>query len=159
MRRSAELYINLCNTMDRLSKRNEGLAADHLRLSLSLQSLTDASQDTYATDMNDVPLLNGGLQATAKHLSNSQGLLEDEARAWDRGVLEDLKRQRDALVSVRDMFERRERYDRDNIPHLERRIQSNEAKLVAIRGKPEGMVKPGEVEKVTEAIIKVKKCL
>jgi sorting nexin-8 len=141
--------------MDRLSKRNEGLAADHLRLSLSLQSLTDASQETYATDTNDVPLLNEGLHATAKHLSNSHNLLEDEARAWDEGVLEDLKRQRDALVSMRDMFDRRDRYDKDNIPYLERRIQTNENKLVAIRTKPEGLVKPGEVEKVTEAIIKV----
>jgi sorting nexin-8 len=141
--------------MDRLSKRNEGLAADHLRLSLSLQSLTDASQETYASDTNDVPLLNEGLHATAKHLSNSQSLLEDEARAWDQGVLEDLKRQRDTLVSMRDMFDRRDRYDKDNIPYLERRIQNNETKLVAIRAKPEGLVKPGEVEKVTDAIIKV----
>lgn len=157
VRRSAEIYINLCNLMDRLAKRNEGLAADHLRISLSLQSLTDISQDTYATDTNDVPLLNEGLQATAKHMSNSQSLLEDEARAWDQGVLEDLKRQRDALVSMRDMFDRRDRYDTNNIPYLERRIQTNENKLVAIRTKPENLVKPGEVERVTEAILKVRK--
>ncbi|RDW94832.1 PX-containing protein [Coleophoma crateriformis] len=159
VRRSAEIYINLCNLMDRLAKRNEGLAADHLRLSLSLQSLTDASIDTYATDTNDVPLLNEGLQATAKHVSNSQSLLEDEARAWDQGVLEDLKRQRDSLVSMRDMFDRRERYDKDNIPYLERRIQSNESRLVTIRGKPEGLIKPGEIEKVTDAIIKDKQSI
>ena len=136
VRRSAEIYINLCNLMDRMSKRTDGLAADHLRVSLSLQTLADASQDTYATDTNDVPLLNEGLNATAKHLSNAQTLLEDEARAWDEGVLEDLKRQRDALVSVRDMFDRRDRYDKDNIPYLERRIQSNEHKLVSIRSNP-----------------------
>ncbi|KAE9370497.1 hypothetical protein N431DRAFT_411906 [Stipitochalara longipes BDJ] len=159
IRRSAEIYINLCNLMDRLAKRHEGLAADQLRLSLSLEALTDASQDTYATDTNDVPLLNEGLHATAKHLSNSQSLLEDEARAWDQGVLEDLKRQRDALVSMREMFDRRDRYDKDNIPQLERRIQSNETKLVAIRAKPEGLVKPGEIEKVTEAIIKDKQSI
>jgi sorting nexin-8 len=117
--------------------------------------LTDASQDTYSTDTNDVPLLNDGLNATAKHLSNSQSLLEDEAKAWDQGVLEDLKRQRDALVSVRELFDRRDRYDRDNIPTLEKRLESNEAKLIALRAKPEGMVKAGEVEKVAEAIIKV----
>ncbi|KAG4441273.1 hypothetical protein IFR05_003264 [Cadophora sp. M221] len=159
VRRSAEVYINLCNLMDRLSKRNEGLAADQLRLSLSLQSLIDSSGDTYATDTNDVPLLNEGLNATAKHLSNSQTLLEDEARAWDQGVLEDLKRQRDALVSMRDMFDRRDRYDKDNIPYLERRIQNNETKLVTIRQKPDGLVKPGEIEKVTEAIIRDKESI
>jgi len=145
--------------MDRLSKRTEGLAADHLRISLSLQSLADTSQDTYATDTNEVPLLNEGLHATAKHMSNSQSLLEDEARAWDQGVLEDLKRQRDALVSVRDLFDRRDRYDRDNIPALEKKIQNNEQKLIAIRAKPTDLIKPGEVEKVTEAIIKVRAIL
>jgi len=156
VRRSADIYINLCNLVDRLSKRTEGLAADHLRISLSLQTLSDVSQDTYASDTNDVPLLNEGLNATAKHMSNSQSLLEDEARAWDQGVLEDLKRQRDSLVSVRDMFDRRDRYDKDNIPYLERRIQSNETKLVSIRAKPEDLIKPGEVDKVTDAIIKVR---
>lgn len=155
IRRSAEIYITLCNLLDRTAKRNEGLAADHSRLSSSLQSLTDATQDTYATDTNDVPLLNEGLMATAKHLSNSQSLLEDEARAWDEGVLEDLKRQRDALVSMREMFDRRDRYDKDNIPYLERRIQTNEGKLTTLRNKPEGLLKPGEIEKVTDAIIKV----
>jgi sorting nexin-8 len=141
--------------MDRLAKRKEGLAADHSRVAHSLQSLTDASADVYATDTNLVPLLNEGLAATAKHMSDSQSLLEDEARAWDQGVLEDLKRQRDSLVSMRDMFDRRDRYDKDNIPQLERRIQSNESKLVTIRSKSSELIKPGEIEKVTEAIIKV----
>lgn len=158
IRRSTEIYINLCNLMDRLAKRSEGLAADHGRLSLGLQSLREASENTYATDTNDVPLLNEGLQATATHISNTQSLLEDEARAWESGVLEDLKRQRDALVSVRDMFDRKDRFDRDNIPQLEKRISNNENKLSALRIKPEGLVKPGEMEKVTETIIKVRHC-
>lgn len=141
--------------MDRLVKRSEGVAADHARIALSLSSLTEASVDTYATDTNDVPLLNDGLVAMSKHLRTSQTLMEDEARAWDEGVLEDLKRQRDALVAVRDLFDRRERLDRDNIPALERRVAANETKLAALRAKPEGLVKPGEIEKVVEAIIKV----
>lgn len=155
VKRSAEIYINLCNLLDRLSKRNEGLAADHLRLSNSLQSLADQSQNTYATDTNDVPLLNEGLLATSKHVSQSRSLLDDEARAWDMGILEDLKRQRDSLVSMRDMFDRRDRYDKDNIPQLERRIQASEMKLQTLRNKPEELVKPGEIEKVTESIIRV----
>ncbi len=155
VRRSSELYISVCNIMDRLVKRSEGVAADHARIALSLMSLVDISADTYATDTNDVPLLNDGLQAMSKHLRTAQNLMEDEARAWDEGVLEDLKRQRDALVSLRDLFDRRERLDKDNIPQLERRIAANESKLTALRAKPEGMVKPGEIEKIVEAIIKV----
>ncbi len=156
VRRSSELYINICSVMDRLVKRSEGVAADHARLAVSLASLVETSGDTYATDAQDVPLLNDGLAAMSKHLRTSQSLMEDEARAWDEGVLEDLKRQRDALVSLRDLFDRRERLDRDNIPFLERRIQTNETKLATLRSKPEGLVKPGEIEKVAEAIIKVR---
>ncbi|KAF4332744.1 sorting nexin mvp-1 [Fusarium beomiforme] len=141
VKRSAELYINVCNIMDRLVKRTEGVAADHARIALSLASLTETSEDTYATDTNEVPLLNDGLVAMSKHLRTCQALMEDESRGWDEGVLEDLKRQRDALVSVREMFERRERLDKDNIPYLERRIQTNENKLANLRSKPEGMVK------------------
>lgn len=156
MRRSAELYINICSIMDRLVKRSEGVAADHARIALSLTSLTDASADTYATDTNDVPLLNDGLQAMSKHLRTSQSLMEDESRAWDEGVLEDLKRQRDALVSIRDMFDRKDRLDKDTIPYLERRIQANETKLASLRAKADGLVKPGEIDKVVESIIKVR---
>lgn len=156
VRRSAELYINVCNIMDRLVKRTEGVAADHARVAMSLTSLTETSADTYATDTNEIPLLNDGLVAMSKHLRTCQTLLEDESRGWDEGVLEDLKRQRDSLVSVRELFDRREKLDRDNIPYLERRIQANETKLAGLRAKPEGIVKPGEIEKVAEAIIKVR---
>ena len=159
VKRSAEIYINLCTLLERLSKRNEGLAADNLRFSLALQTLTESTTDTYAMDTNDVPLLNEGINATAKHLSTAQSLLEDEARAWDEGVLEDLKRQRDCLVGMRDLFDRRDRYARNNIPQLERRIEASENKLQQLRQKPEGAVKPGEIEKVESSIISDKESI
>lgn len=159
VKRSAELYINICNIMDRLVKRQEGVAADHGRVSSLLASLTETSADTYATDTNEIPLLNDGLTAMSKHLQTAQTLLVDESKGWEEGVLEDLKRQRDALVSVREMFERRERLDKDNIPYLERKIQSNETKLASLRSKPEGTIKAGEVERVAESIIKAKESI
>ncbi|THY48339.1 hypothetical protein D6C97_07671 [Aureobasidium pullulans] len=159
VRRSTEVYINMCGMVERLIKRNEGLASEYVRLSMALGSLTECSADTYAMDTNEVELLNGGLNGTAKHLSTNQTLLEDEARAWDLGVLEDLKRQRDALVSMRDMFDRRDRYARDNIPQLERRIATNESKLSGIRSRHESQIKPGEAEKVESAIVKDKQSI
>ena len=159
IRRSADVYINLCVLLDRLAKRNEGLAADSLRLSLVLQSLTEISADTYAMDTNDVPLLNEGINSTARHLSTSQTLLEDEAKAWDTGVLEDLKRQRDAFVSMRDVFDRRDRFAKDNIPQLERRIEASETKLQQLRQKPPGAVKAGETEKVEQSIVSDKESI
>lgn len=153
VKQSCEIYINLCALLERLAKRNEGLAADSLRFSLALQNLTESSADTYAIDTNDVPLLNEGINATAKHLSNAQALLEDEAKAWDTLTLEDFKKQRDALLSMRDMFDRRDRLARDNIPTLERRIEASEGKLQQLRMKPQAAVKPGEIEKVESSII------
>ena len=155
VKRSAEIYINLCALLERLAKRNDGLAADHLRFSLALQSLTEVTKDTYAVDASDIAGLNTGITATARHLSASQSLLEDEARAWTDGVLEDLKAQRDCLVSVREMFDRRDRLARNNIPQLERRIEANERKLQDLRARPPGTVKPGEAEKVEDSILKV----
>lgn len=155
VKRASELYISVCNVMDRLVRRTEGVAADHARIAVALDSLAECSADVYATDTQDVPLLNDGLAAMGRRLRECRSLLDDEARAWERGVLEDLKRQRDSLVSLRETFDRKERLDRDNIPQLERRIQQNEAKLAALRQKPDGLVKPGEIEKVVDAIIKV----
>ena len=139
--------------LERLIKRNQGVAVDYLRFSQALLALTESSQSTYATDTNDVPLLNEGVSSTAKHLTTSQSLLEDEARAWDEGALEDFKRQRDTLVSMRDVFDRRDRYAKDNIPQLERRIEINENKLAGLMGRPEGAAaKPGEQEKLEQAV-------
>lgn len=153
VRQSAEAYIGLCSLLERLAKRNQGVAADYLRFSHGLTALIEVSETTYAIDTSDVPPLNQGISCTAKHLVTSQNLLEDEARAWDEGVLEDFKKQRDTLVSVRDMFDRRDRYARDNIPQLERRIENNENKLAHLMARPEGApVKPGEQEKLEQAV-------
>lgn len=159
VKRSAEIYINLCVLLERLIKRNEGLAADSAKLSQALGLLTESSNDTYAIDNNDVPLLNEGIKSTAKHVSTTQSLLEDEARAWDTGVLEDMKSIRDSLVSMRDMFDRRDRYARDNIPQLERRIEASENKLQQLRQKPPAQIKPGELEKVESSIMSDKESI
>ncbi|KAF2768972.1 hypothetical protein EJ03DRAFT_336507 [Teratosphaeria nubilosa] len=152
VRRSAELYINLCNITERLCKRKDAIAGEYGRFSMTLNTLTEASADAYAIDTNDVPLLNEGLQGTAKHLNISQTLIEDESRAWDQGLLEDLKTMRDGLVSMRDMFDRQDRYSKDSIPQLEKRIQQNEQKLQGIKAKGD-LAKPGEAEKVETSII------
>ncbi|GAB7357989.1 hypothetical protein MBLNU230_g0156t1 [Neophaeotheca triangularis] len=158
VRRSADMYINLCNVTERLCKRKEAIAGEYGRFSLNLNTLTEASNDAYAIETNEVPLLNEGIKSTAKHLSTSQSLLEDEQRAWDEGLLEDLKSMRDALVSMRDMFDRKDKLSKDNIPQLEKRIQANESKLQQIRSKGD-LAKPGEAEKVETAIVNDKQSI
>ena len=155
VRRSADTYINLCTSLERIIKRREGLSTEYIRFQTLLSSATEATDDTYKLDTNDVPLLNEGINATSKHIGKSQGLSIDEARSWDDGVLEDFKRQRDGLVSMRDMFDRRDRYAKDTIAQCEKRIAANEQKLSAVRNKPEGTRKVGEAEKLEDAIMKV----
>ena len=145
--------------MERLIKRNEGVAADSAKFCQALSHLTDSSNDTYAIDNNDVPLLNEGIKSTAKHIATTQTLLEDEAKAWDTGVLEDFKSIRDGLVSMRDMFDRRDRFSRDNIPQLERRIEASENKLQQLRQKPPEQIKSGELEKVESSIMSDKESI
>lgn len=154
IRRGADLYINLCNLIERLVKRNEAIAGEYGRFNLNLHSITETTEGTYAVDTNDVPLLNEGIKSTAKHIATTQNLLEDESRAWDQGFLEDVKSVRDGLVSMRELFDRKDRLARDNIPQLERRIQQNEQKLQGIKAKG-GAAKPGEAEKVENAIVNV----
>lgn len=155
VRRSADIYIDLCSLLERVVKRKEGLATEYFRFSTTLKSLTEVTEGTYKIDPNDVPMLNEGINSTAKHMLMNQSILEDEGRSWDVGVLEDFKRERDGLVSMRDMFDRRDRLAKDNIPQLERRIQGNEIKLAGNRAKSDSQRKPGEVEKVEDAIMKV----
>lgn len=121
---------------------------------MNLNSITETSNGSYAIDSNDVPLLNEGIKSTAKHIGTTQSLLEDESRAWDLGFLEDLKSVRDAFVSMRELFDRKDRLARDNIPQLERRIQQNEQKLQNVKAKG-AAAKPGEAEKVEIAIVNV----
>ncbi|KAF2743195.1 hypothetical protein M011DRAFT_451663 [Sporormia fimetaria CBS 119925] len=157
IRKQADIYINLCNMMERLCKRNEGFANEYLRFSSALHLLTETSHEAYAVDTADVDALNRGLLASARHLETGKQLLEDESRGWEEGVLEDLKRMRDGVVGMRDLFDRRDKFAKDNIPQLEKRIAGNENKLQVIRGKAE--VKPGEAEKVEEAILRDKQSI
>ncbi|KAK6512097.1 Sorting nexin mvp1 [Arthrobotrys musiformis] len=153
IRRSSETYIGLCNLLERIEKRHEGVAADYRRFSQALESLTDASEATYKMDTSEVAPLNDGLVAVAKHLNTAQSIMEDEIKAWDIGVLEDLKRHRDGLVSMRELFERKDKYAGDNIPYLEKRIRTTEEKLKVTRLKPKEQVKEGEIEKMEGSIV------
>lgn len=129
LRRSADLYINLCTLLDRLEKRQQGVAADYQRFATALRGLTDASEATYAIDTSDVPALNNGLLAVSSAMGMSRTLLLDESAAYDSGALEDLKTLRDSLVTMRELFERVDRaLSNDPVPALKKRIEKNEGR-------------------------------
>ena len=167
------MYINLCNTLERLTKRRDGVASEYARLSTHLSSLTEASGETYqhqlqnptssgensgGADAADLDVLNESLHASAKHLNRHAESLDTESRSWEEegGVVEEMKGMRDCIVGMRDLFDRRDRLARDNIPSLEKRIVATEGKLAGVRGKPEGARKPGEAERLEESILRDK---
>jgi len=61
-------------------------------------------------------------------------VLEEQAKAMQRGMVEDLKRHRDLLVSVGELLERRDRSREGTmVGILQKRITSNEAKLRGLK--------------------------
>lgn len=83
------------------------------------------------------------------------GVLADESRAYDEGILEDLKRQRDVLVAMKDTFDRRDRLAGDNVVSLEKRITNTEVKIQTIRSKPDAQSQVDKITKHEEQIKKV----
>lgn len=137
LRKSAEIYIGLCSLVERLGKRQEGLASELGRFAMALDGLTDVSEATYAIDTGDIAGLNEGLRCVGRFLGNAQGMMVDESKGWEEGVLEDLKRQRDGLVAMREMFDRRERMSGDAVASLEKRILAAEKKIEVIKARPD----------------------
>ncbi|BFZ64343.1 Sorting nexin mvp1 [Saitoella coloradoensis] len=150
-----QTWIGMCTLLERLARRQEGFAMDLFRVSLSLGALVDDSSASICPTHNcqACPTTNRGLSLVSKHLQHAQGLLEDESRAWDDGVLEDLKRQRDKVVGMREMFERWEKGSGDDVAKLEKRIRTSEAKIAVLRLK-EG--KEGEITKLEQGIVQDK---
>ncbi|KAK9469010.1 hypothetical protein V1512DRAFT_274211 [Lipomyces arxii] len=146
----AEMYTHLCLLIDRMEKRQESVATDHQRFANSLDTLQEVTQKTYSVDTNDMPLINDGIKNVSKYLINAQTLLEDESRGWEIGVLEDFKRHRDSLISIKELFDRKEKLDINNIPILERRISSNETRLTGMRDRSD--FKQSDIERIQQSI-------
>jgi len=144
-----------CHLLDRLRHRIRLTAVDYARYA---NFLTQLSEDTDLCPVNscgDCPSIDNGLRSVAKGLDLVSEVLGDESRAWDEGILEDLKRQRDVLVGLKDMFDRRDRLAGDNIPSLEKRISNSEVKIQTIRGKPDAAAKADQITKLEDQIKKV----
>lgn len=155
IKQSVEHYTALCTLVERLEKRNEGIAYDLNRFARLVRSQTDVTPRAYHLRPVEVAGLNRGLMSVADQIEHCGRHLLDEGRHWDDGVLEDLKFHRDCLISLSELFDRRAKLDNDNIPQLEKRVQANEHKLGSLKSKPSEQFRAGEIEKLEEAIMKV----
>lgn len=67
-------------------------------------------------------------------MGQASSVLEVQARATQRGIVEDLKRHRDLLVSVMELLQRRERAREGGLVEmLKKRITNQEQKLTHLR--------------------------
>ena len=141
-------YIRLCAITERLTGRQKANAGESVKLAEILSSQTNG-KTLYTHDLTPpgiIPTLN----SVARHYDQASRILVDEAKGWEDGILEDLKRERDSLVSMKEMLDRWDRLGGDNIPGLEKRITSNAAKLDMARNS--AVTKPSEIVKHEESI-------
>ncbi|RIA94928.1 hypothetical protein C1645_758680 [Glomus cerebriforme] len=141
-------YRNMCNLMERIARRQEGMATDYTRYSLALNSLIEKENGCYIEDCYNCSQVVHGLEQVSNHFQKTSSVMEDAANATLDNVLENLKRHRDLLVSFRETFERRDRLAVDTVETLNSRLRANQAKLSLLDGK-EGTEQETERLKIT----------
>ncbi|KAF9301972.1 sorting nexin [Mortierella antarctica] len=153
---SIEYYRGMVHVMDRIQKRTEANAADYTRFSLALNALADCEKQCHVEECYSCGQLSQGYNKIGSHISQSSLLLEEQGIAIQQGMVEDLKRHRDLLVSLMELLQRR---DRNNFffltQTLKKRIESNEIKLKNAQasvtsGPPD--VNPGQFESMIEKV-------
>ncbi|KAI8371710.1 uncharacterized protein BYT42DRAFT_581235 [Radiomyces spectabilis] len=142
-------YINLCLIMERMIRRMHGQATDFVRFSISLNSLAEAEHRYHASECGNCQQIVKGYEKVAKHMQRESNILDNQVNIAADGVLENLKRFRDLLVSFRDMDERRSSLSGDQIESLSKRITKHRTRINQIKGVP-GM--EAEVNKLEEAV-------
>ncbi|KAI1295963.1 Sorting nexin mvp1 [Mortierella claussenii] len=131
---SIDYYRNMVHVMDRIQKRTEATAADYMRFSLALNALADCERQCHIEDCYNCGQLSQGYSKIGSHISCASNLLEDQSKATQRGMVEDLKRHRDLLVSVMELLQRRDRSRESSmVDTLQKRLAANETKLKTLQ--------------------------
>src|SRR5271169_4006254 len=144
-----------CHILDRLRHRIRLTSVDYGRYANFLTQLSEDTDLCPVASCADCPSIDNGLRSVARGLDLVSGVLGDESRAWDEGILEDLKRQRDVLVAMKECFDRRDRLAGDNVPSLEKRITNAESKIQNYQSRPDAATKADQISKLEDQIIKV----
>ncbi|KAF9924536.1 Sorting nexin mvp1 [Linnemannia zychae] len=131
---SIEYYRSMVHGMDRVQKRTEANASDYMRFSLALNALADCEKQCHVEECYSCGQLSQGYGKIGSHMGQASNVLESQAQMIQRGIVEDLKRHRDLLVSVMELLQRRE-LSREGglVEMLKKRIASQEQKLTHLR--------------------------
>jgi len=149
-----DTYITLCRLFETLITRNKSCSNDYKRISMALGRLSGYPS------LCSVPGTDGvspSLSSTSKTFLKTTGILDDESRAWDQGILQDLKMERDSITSLRQVFERRDKLV-DKTPGLEKSIDILVKKIAFIKERKDPP-REGEIETLEQQIGKNKQAI
>lgn len=149
--RSHDSVVQLCVLLDRVAKRQEAQAVDTAKIAYNLGAALPPSARVLYSVAEDlcVQQITRGLSRASARIETDCQLQQDEARGAQVGVLEEAKKYREALGSMRELFDRFEKYGGNNIPLLEKRIQQNQGRVTLARQRKALM---SEIEKLDRAI-------
>ncbi|CAO3674287.1 unnamed protein product [Umbelopsis ramanniana] len=146
---SIEHYKIMCLAVERMIKRTEAQVVDYARYSSSIRSLVDVTQACHQADCEQCSQVAQGCEAVSTHIMKASTILEDKSVAATNGILENLKRHRDLLVSFKELLERKDRLAVNQIDALNKRISTNQTKVNQHRGVP-GL--ENEVERLDQSL-------
>ncbi|KAG2172932.1 hypothetical protein INT44_004673 [Umbelopsis vinacea] len=146
---SIEHYKNMCFTVERMIKRTEAQVVDFARYGSSVRSLVEVTQACHQPDCEQCAQVAQGCEAVSTHIMKASTILEDKSVAATNGILENLKRHRDLLVSFKELLDRKEKLAVNQIDALNKRIATNQTKVNQHRGVP-GL--ENEVERLDQSL-------
>lgn len=137
-----ENYRTMATLIERMSRRYEGQATDLMRYSLSINSFCENDKMCFRQDCEMCHGIHAGLRNVSSSFQRLSTLVEDQAQSVYDNALESLKRHRDLLASLRELFGRRERLNaalESSHASLLKKISSNKTKATNARSKVESL--------------------
>lgn len=100
-------------------------------------ALGDSERQCHVEECYNCGQLSQGYGKIGSHIGNASNMMESQAKATQEGIVEDLKRHRDLLVSLMQLLQRHE-YSRQDAraEMVYRRLAANDAKLKALKAVP-----------------------
>ncbi|PWN51108.1 hypothetical protein IE53DRAFT_386551 [Violaceomyces palustris] len=166
-----ERWSGIVALFERMVKRNDAAAADYSRLNFSLLSLVESSSKRWRPESDRRMVTEEVLGRLAECSQEHADLISARASAASITTLENLKYQRDLILSFRDLLIRLDRLLPDNVDGLKRRIELSTKRATTVRREErpnweaeyEKLIASigadtSQVEKLTNRRVHAKKC-
>ncbi|KAL0086753.1 hypothetical protein F4703DRAFT_1735776, partial [Phycomyces blakesleeanus] len=104
-----QLYHTLCSQMERMIRLEEAQAAEFDHYSATLNAMCTLEQACYVPECLPCGFVIHGYESVSKHMQRAGQIQNDQTLVTRYTTLENLRRQRDLLISFKEMLDRRDR--------------------------------------------------